>query len=299
MSDLSLPEPVHADQALDVQHDTDPESDHSVARRIPHLGHALIFFSLTAFTLFGWSMVLIVIAMSVYKVTVTAHSPAGAYVGGLDTLFTYATTLGISFPLFPLLWQRSFLDGIHWVYRAARLRWWKLILLGVGLSLICQLADRYIVKSPAHSDVVELFRNPFAAYLTSIFGGIFIPLFEEVAFRGFLLPAFATAYDWLSLPRTPAAMQQWRQTTSHTTSSWIFSTFITSLFFVALHGFQLHWAWGALGVLFVPSVAFSIVRIRTGSVAAAALVHAAYDSLIFFEIFIQTGAFHHLSKLTS
>jgi hypothetical protein len=31
---------------LDIQHDTDPADDHGLARRIPHLGHTVLFFSL-------------------------------------------------------------------------------------------------------------------------------------------------------------------------------------------------------------------------------------------------------------
>jgi membrane protease YdiL (CAAX protease family) len=297
MSDLSLPEPVHREQALDVQHDTDPERDHSHARRIPHLGHALLFFTLAAFGVVGVTVVLMVVASVVYKIALTPHAPAVAYIAGIATLLGYAMTLGISFPLFPMLWQYSFLDGIHWVYRAARLRWWKLILLGFGLSLISQLVDHFLIKAPVKSDVAQLFHSPLSAWITCIFGGLFVPALEEIAFRGFLLPAFATAYDWLSLPRTPAAMQQWQQTTSHTTSSLVFSTCITTVLFVALHAQQLHGSFSALSVLILPSVAFCIVRIRTGSVAAAALVHSAYDSLIFLEIFIQTGAFRHLEKI--
>jgi len=35
--------------------------------------------------------------------------------------------------------------------------------------------------------------------LITLFGTLVAPMFEEIAFRGFLLPAFAIAYDWLSL----------------------------------------------------------------------------------------------------
>jgi hypothetical protein len=34
---------------LDIQHDTDPADDHGLARRIPHLGHTVLFFSLALF----------------------------------------------------------------------------------------------------------------------------------------------------------------------------------------------------------------------------------------------------------
>ena len=293
MSDLSLPEPVRREQVLDVQHDTDPEKNHGLARRIPHMGHAALFFSLAAV----FELTIVVVMLLAFHVT-DPHSQKAVYVAGAATVAGYLATLAVAFPLFPLLWQRSFLDGIHWTFRAVQLHWWKLILLGFGLSGLAQLTE-HLVKMPKGSDIIQLFKDPRSAWLTTLFGGLFIPIFEEIAFRGFLLPAFATAYDWLSLPRTPAALQQWQLTTNHTRAALIFSTCITSVLFVGIHGMQLHWSPGALAVLFVPSIAFCIVRIRLQSVAAAALVHMSYDSLIFLEMVFVTHGFRHLEKLGS
>ncbi|MFC6647360.1 hypothetical protein ACFQBQ_17635 [Granulicella cerasi] len=39
------------------------------------------------------------------------------------------------------------------------------------------------------------------------------------------------------------------------------------------------------------------MRIRTHSVAAAVIVHAAYDMLLFCEMAFATGGFQHLDKL--
>jgi membrane protease YdiL (CAAX protease family) len=296
MSDLSLPEPVRRDQVLDVQHDTDPARDHGVARRIPHLGHALLFIALTVICV----VAAVIVLMVIYRPsTLNPRSTELIYISGAGTVIGYAIALAISFPLFPLLWQRSFLDGIDWTFRAVRLHWWKLILLGFGLSLLTQLSDRWLFKTPHETDMAQFFHSPLAAWLTTLFGPLFVPVYEEIAFRGFLLPAFATAYDWLSMPRTPAAVQRWQQTTGHTRAALIFSSCITSVLFVAMHGMQLHWAMGTLGVLLIPSLVFCWVRIKTSSVAAAALVHIAYDSLIFLEILYQTGCFRHLERLSS
>ena len=43
---MPSPEPV-LDDALDIQHDPFPAGDEEKPRRIPHLGHALLFLSLT------------------------------------------------------------------------------------------------------------------------------------------------------------------------------------------------------------------------------------------------------------
>jgi membrane protease YdiL (CAAX protease family) len=296
MSDLPLPKPVRADQVLDVQHDTDPAQDHGLARRIPHLGHALLFLALTIACFTGIAILLFV----AFRRTVMADYQERLYISGASQLLGYVVALAISFPLFPLLWHRSFLDGIHWTWRQAQLHWWKLLLLGFALSGLAQLGEHLpFVKLPKETEILSLFRNPLAAWVTTIFGSLFVPVYEEIGFRGFLLPALATAYDWLSLERTPAAVQRWQQTTEITRGAWIFSALVTSALFVSIHGPQLHWSVGALIVLLIPSLVFCYVRVRYRSVAAAGLVHVAYDSLIFLEICISTGAFRHLERLGS
>src|SRR6185369_8896661 len=97
---------------------------------------------------------------------------------------------------------------------------------------------------------------------------------EEICFRGFLLPAFAIAYDWLSLPKTLAARERWHITTNLTVAAYVFGAILSSIFFVLLHAEQLAHAWAALGILFVVSLVLTAVRIRTRSVASSTLVHA-------------------------
>jgi hypothetical protein len=220
------------------------------------------------------------------------------HLAAIGMFLGYVLTFAISFPVFPLLWHRSFLDGISWTWRAARLRWWKLILLGLALSIVAQAAE-HLFKTPKETtDVLKLLDTPTSAWLTAIFGALIAPLVEEIAFRGFLLPAIATAYDWLSLERTPAAHNRWRQTTSHTTSALVLATIVSSAAFAALHGSQLHWPVGPLVILFGVSLVLSWVRIRFQSVAASALVHISYNGLLFLIMIVTTGGFRHLDKLT-
>jgi uncharacterized protein len=211
-------------------------------------------------------------------------------------IIAYAITFAVAIPVFRLLWNRSFSDGISWTWRAARLRWWQLVLLGCALAIIAQLLE-HLSKAPVTTDLTNLFQTPSAAWLTVIFGIFVAPVSEEIAFRGFLLPAFATAYDWLALERTPAARDRWQRSTDHTSGALLFAALFSSLAFVSIHGSQLHWAHIPLAVLFLMSLIFSAVRIRTRSVAASTLVHIAYDGLIMAQLIIATHGFHHLDKL--
>jgi membrane protease YdiL (CAAX protease family) len=281
------------DEALDIQHDTDPAKEVPPARRIPHLGHALIYFSLNTFCIALGLIVALAAVHASSQETALQHPIAAA----LGQLGGYALTFAIAVPLFPLVWQRSFWQGISWTPRPVRLHWVKLALFGISLSLLAQLADSFI-KSPSDSDLLQLFRTPASAWITAILGSCVPAFAEEVAFRGFLLPALATAYDWLSLDRTPAALRRWETTSDHSTGAWIFGAFISSLLFAGLHAFQIHGSYAPLAVLFVASLGFSAVRIRTQSVAASFFVHAVYDALIFAEMAVYSGGFHHLDKIT-
>jgi membrane protease YdiL (CAAX protease family) len=52
---------------------------------------------------------------------------------------------------------------------------------------------------------------------------------------------------------------------------------VTALPFSLLHGPQYNWSWQRLLVLTLASIAFGLIRHRTGSTAASSLTHAAYN----------------------
>ena len=279
--------------ALDIQHDIEPEQDHGPARHIPHVGHALLFLSLTL-------MCILICEGSIgaaLHITTREEALRHPLAGFLGECLAYVLSLTASWFLFRALWHRSFLRGISWTARAARRFWWQLILLGMALSGLAQGAE--LLFHGAHqSDVTLLLRKPLSAWALTLLGPTLAPFMEEVGFRGFLLPALATAYDWLSLERTPAALARWEQSTAKTVPALIFGSVISSILFAIIHGSQLHWAKGPVAVLFVASLAFSAVYIRLRSVAASTLVHVAYNSLIFLELIIESGGYHHLDKIT-
>ncbi len=295
MSDLPVPDPnakLPVPQVLDIQHDTDPARDHGPARRIPHLGHAVLFFSLL------WMMInlsaLMLLAAGHYN---TENAPA-EHPGVMAVAQALGFILGLaaSFQLFPRLWERSFLHGIQWNILAAHRRWFWVIPSGIALSLLAQLADHYI-KTPDDNLIAQLMRTPHGAWLITGFGIILAPLTEEIAFRGFLLPALATAYDWLALERSPAGLRKWEMTSGHTTPAIVFGAVFSSIPFALIHAGQLSHAWGAVSVLFAVSLALSYARIKTHSVACSVLMHATYNLTVFLGVFIATGGYRHLDKI--
>jgi membrane protease YdiL (CAAX protease family) len=271
-------------------------SGSGIPARIPHIGHALLFVFIAALMLFASQALLLglahpardpqklVTALMQPKLLVTAQA------------FSYIATLIASWFIFPLLWSRPFGDGIRWNFAAVRRNALKLIPMGFALGWTVQ-AISSLIPVPKSIPMDNFFRTSSDVWLITAFGTLLAPMAEEICFRGFLLPAFAIAYDWLSLPRIPAAHERWKITTHLTTAALVFSSILSSIFFVLLHAEQLAHAWAALSVLFCVSLVLTLVRIRTHSVASSALVHASYNLSVFFTLFIATGGYRHLERM--
>ncbi len=268
-----------------------------IPARVPHFGHALLFVAFAGFSLFLVQAILLGLS----------HAPADPHKIVSATIhpkllvasmaIAYAITLVVSYFFFPLLWQRSFPDGIQWDFDTAKRNAFRLIPIGLLTGFIVQGISS-LIPVPKSIPMDDFFRTSSDVWLVTAFGTLLAPLFEEICFRGFLFPAFAIAYDWLSLPKTPAARERWHTTTGLTLASLIFSAVVSSIFFTLLHAEQLAHAWAALFVLFGVSLVLTLVRVRTRSVACSALVHASYNFSVFLTLFLATGGYRHLERMT-
>jgi uncharacterized protein len=264
--------------------------------RIPHLGHAALFLAIAGIFLLLIQLLLLGLTHPPViggKVATSVISPK--LLVGSEAL-SYIATLALSWFLFPLLWKRPFPVGIQANPDAARRNALRLIPIGLVLSIAVQ-AISSLATLPKNIPMDDFFRTASDVWLITAFGTLLAPLFEEILFRGFLLPAFAIAYDWLSLPRTLAAHEAWRSTNKLTRASLIFSAVLTSILFAALHGQQTGFAWPVLILLFCVSLVLSYVRLRLRSVMASTLIHASYNATIFLTAFIATDGYRHLDKL--
>jgi len=268
-----------------------------VPARVPNIGHAVLFLSFTFLLLLFAQVSLLGLAHPVadpHKTATGVMHPK--LIVGAEAV-TYVVSLAVSFFFFPFLWQRSFANGIQWDFATARRNAYKLIPIGLIAGFAVQAVSS-LIPVPKSIPMDNFFRTPSDVWLITAFGTLLAPMFEEIAFRGFLFPAFAIAYDWLSLPKTPAARERWHNTTGLTLAAVIFSAILSSILFALLHAEQLAHAWVALFVLFCVSLVLTIVRIRTRSVASSTLVHACYNLSVFLTMFIATGGFRHLERLT-
>lgn len=219
------------------------------------------------------------------------------YALGSEALL-YLFTLGECLLVFPMVWQKSFLAGIQWNgMTALRLRW-RLVSAAFACLLLA-LLNEVLIPGPANAPIDKIFRTPGAAWLLFAFGVTFAPFFEETFFRGFLLPALCTGFDWfgektMHQPRLPLAENghpQWSMPAMATASV------LTSIPFALLHAEQTGWAIGPFFLLIGVSLVLCSIRLSARSLASSAMVHASYNFMLFFIMLVGTHGFRHLDKM--
>jgi hypothetical protein len=267
--------------------------------RIPHLGHFLLLLVLLLAG-FAGAIVVLLLALhfhldgvsTVQGTKTNIHYTLGSE--GLGYLFCFLLSLAI----FPLLWHQSLFAGVQWnVDTAIRLRW--RLVSAAALCMGLALLNTLVLPGPKHAPIEDIFREPGAAWLLFAFGVTVAPFFEELCFRGFLLPALCTAYDWCAekmyrAPRLPLAEDghpQWSFAAMAT------GAVVTSIPFAWLHAAQTGYSIGPFLLLVGVSIVLCAVRLWTRSLASSTLVHASYNFMLFSIMLIGTQGFRHLDKM--
>ncbi len=143
---------------------------------------------------------------------------------------------------------------------------WMYFFSGCGLAIFVAIASSR-VKNVDHLPIQELFKSRNGAMLLMAMAVFVAPLVEETVFRGYLYPLFAK-----SLGVLPGIL-------------------ITGALFGLMHGAQLGWTWGLVGLLTLVGVIFTFARARTGTVVASFLLHLGYNSMIAVTSVIATRGF--------
>jgi len=138
---------------------------------------------------------------------------------------------------------------------------------GLLLALAAILLGAVLRPPQIKTPLEELMKDPASLMLIGAFAVTLGPLCEELAFRGFLMPVairtFGTA-GGIVLAATP---------------------------FTLLHGFEYAWSWQRLLIIFFAGSAFGWMRHRSGSTAAAAVMHAGYNLVFFTGLVAQRAGY--------
>lgn len=264
-------------------------------RRIPHIGHTVLFFTVAIIVLLLTSVSVFALAMGFHLLGTETPEQLLREPRLLipSMAAAYLIAGAIVWAIFTYLWQQTFLRGLHWNFAAVRRRWMPLLVGGIALSLVVQFLSNFL-PVPKTLPIDDFFRNSADVWMVALFGTFVAPIFEELAFRGFLLPSLASAWDWLQGSREDAGVDQdphW------SVAALVVSCTITSIAFALVHADQLAHAWAPLAVLFAVSLVLCGVRLWTQSLAASTLIHATYNGTIFTILFFATGGFRHLDKI--
>lgn len=135
------------------------------------------------------------------------------------------------------------------------------LLYGLLLALFVSLAGVLLRTPMVDTPMSELLNDPLSIALVGTFAVTLGPVCEELAFRGFLMPLLMRSFGVIA------------------------GIVIASLPFALLHGPQYAWAWQYVLLITLAGCAFGWMRHKTGSTAAAALMHAAYN-LTFFAAYL-------------
>jgi membrane protease YdiL (CAAX protease family) len=143
---------------------------------------------------------------------------------------------------------------------------WAYFFTGCGLAIFVFIASSQ-VQTNDKMPIEEVLKNRSSAMLLMAMAVLVAPLVEETVFRGYLYPLFAKSFGIL-----PGIL-------------------LTGVLFGLMHGAQLAWTWGIVGLLIVVGIIFTFARAYTGTVLASFLLHLGYNSMIALATIIGTHGF--------
>jgi membrane protease YdiL (CAAX protease family) len=172
----------------------------------------------------------------------------------------YALLLGVLYLLVAWRYEQPFWRSLGWtVFRLPFL----CAALGPLLAIATSTLGVVLKAPPIPSPIEDLISDRRSLFIMMLFLTVFGPVFEELVFRGFLFPLLARSlgpWPGILLAATPFAL---------------------------VHGSQYHWSWQHLAVIAVAGSVFGLVRYKSGSTAAATLVHTGYNATLFIGFLVQ------------
>jgi membrane protease YdiL (CAAX protease family) len=266
--------------------------------RRPNFGDLLVFLLIASGALFlSEEVVLTALHYHLFGVTTLKQAESEIHYKIGSQAAWYLISLLFCTLIFPLLWRKTFFQGIQWRASAAAQNLWRLFG-AAGACFLGAIADEILIPGPANTPIDTTFHIPGAIWLLFGFGVTLAPLLEEIAYRGFLLPSLCTAWDWINEqfaglpPRTdPSGRPRW------SLPAMVAASIVTSIPFALMHGQQTAYSVGPFLLLFAISLVLCWIRLTTQSLAASVLVHSSYNLLLFALMFLGTGGFRHLDRM--
>ncbi|HVP00522.1 MAG TPA: CPBP family intramembrane glutamic endopeptidase [Bryobacteraceae bacterium] len=177
----------------------------------------------------------------------------------VQSLF-YALLLGVLHLLVAWRYRQPFWKSLGW--KAFRMPF-LVAAAGPVLAVASSTLGVVLKAPPLPSPIEDLISDRRSLLVMVLFLTVIGPVFEELIFRGFLFPLLARS------------MGPWA------------GILISAIAFALVHGAQYHWSWQHLAVVGTAGAVFGFVRYKSGSTAAATLVHTGYNATLFVAFLVQ------------
>jgi membrane protease YdiL (CAAX protease family) len=186
--------------------------------------------------------------------------PHGAARAMIYQLLIYALLVCVLYVLVSWRYTQPFWRSLRWTpFRLPFL----VAALGPFLAIATATVGVLLKAPPLPSPIEDLISDRRSLFIMMLFLTLIGPIFEELTFRGFLFPLLAR-----SVGPWPGIL-------------------LTAVPFALVHGSQYHWSWQHLTVVGLAGATFGFVRYKSGSTAAATLVHTGYNATLFIGFLVQ------------
>jgi membrane protease YdiL (CAAX protease family) len=172
-----------------------------------------------------------------------------------EMLVGYGLLFGALTVIFRVQYDRPFWRSLGWTWKGVPI--FGCIVYGWATLLLVGVVSHLIRTPPTGGPIMDMMKDRTALIAMAIFGSTAAPLFEELAFRGFLQPLLARNLGAIG------------------------GIVLTAAFFGGLHYSEYGESWRSALLIAVAGAAFGCMRQWTGSTAAAALMHASFNALQF------------------
>ncbi len=232
---------------------------------------AIMVFTLVAILVFTLAALFIARTFPQYRnASFTDLATSAAVVIGAQTA-AYPVVLLFIFFLVRTRSKQPFGKAIQWNWPGMLAP--AFVIGGVVLALVIESLARFL-PIPKSLPMDTYFRDASSAYMMAAFGMTLAPVLEELFFRGLLYPLLRRSFGLIA------------------------GVILTAAAFAAIHGAQLGYAWAPVLSIFVVGLAFTLVRVRTNSVAASFLMHCGYNFALFAALWVASDHYRHLEKVT-
>ncbi|MEN6532901.1 MAG: type II CAAX endopeptidase family protein [Bryobacteraceae bacterium] len=195
-----------------------------------------------------------------YGLSIAGKSPAAELIAA--QFLSWGLWFVVLHMILRVKYGRPFWESLGWVRPFENVG--KYALAGILLAFCLAIAGMFMKAPNIDMPMMKLLSDRTSLLLIGIAAATVGPLCEELAFRGFLLPL---------LVRSTGA---------------VFGIILTALPFALLHGPQYGWSWRHILFIVVAGASFGWMRYRTGSTAAATIMHAAYNLTFFVASLFQS-----------